>query len=183
MLDNSRKDKPIQVSRVVSAGQQAAFEAFTEADKVKQWYGPKNFTCPVFKSDLRVGGKYLSCMRSPEDKDFWSTGSYKEIIPGKKLVYTDSFSDPKGNILTAYDYGMSGDWPLECEVSITFSGSGDQTTITLVHQGIPPEEQDDCMKGWEECLTKLDAMLSASREPRISYHSNQSSSYNAPSPL
>jgi uncharacterized protein YndB with AHSA1/START domain len=70
MVDNSRKDKPIQVSRVVSAGQQAAFEAFTEADKVKQWYGPKNFTCPVFKTDLRVGGKYLSCMRSPEDKDY-----------------------------------------------------------------------------------------------------------------
>jgi uncharacterized protein YndB with AHSA1/START domain len=186
MIEQGQKNKPIQISRVINAGQQEVYAAFIEAEQVKQWYGPKDFTCPVFKSDLKVGGRYLSCMRSSDDKDYWSTGFYKEIVAEKKLVYTDSFSDAKGNVLTADDYGLSGDWPLECEVTLTFAGSGDRTTVTLVHEGIPEEEQKDCLKSWEESFTKLDALLSKAHEPRLSYLSylsHQATSYNAPSPL
>ena len=32
-------------------------------------------------------------MRSPEGKDYWSTGVYREIVPNERLVTTDSFAD------------------------------------------------------------------------------------------
>ena len=52
-------------------------------------------------------------MRGPDGKEYWSTGTVKEFIPEKKLVVTDHFSDDKGNIKSASEYGMPGDWPKE----------------------------------------------------------------------
>ena len=40
--------------------------------------------------DLRVGGFYLSCMRSPEGKEFPNTGCYLEVVPNERLVFTDA---------------------------------------------------------------------------------------------
>ena len=63
-----------------------------------QWWGPKDFTAPVSKMDLRVGGKYLNCMRSPEGKDYWSTGTYREIVPMERLVSTFEFEGTPGHV-------------------------------------------------------------------------------------
>jgi uncharacterized protein YndB with AHSA1/START domain len=38
---------------------------------VKRWWGPKGFISPEIKIDLRVSGKYLCCMQSPEGQDFY----------------------------------------------------------------------------------------------------------------
>ena len=58
-------------------------------------------------------------MRSPRGEEFWSTGVYREIVPMERIVCTDSFADEKGNIVPASYYGMQGDWPLECLVTVT----------------------------------------------------------------
>jgi uncharacterized protein YndB with AHSA1/START domain len=57
---------------------------------VKRWWGPKGFTAPVCKIDLRVGSKFLYCMRSPDGKDYWNTGVYREIVEPERIVSTDS---------------------------------------------------------------------------------------------
>ena len=75
---------------------------------LKNGGGPKNFTCPTCEIDFKVGGKYLNCMRSPDGKDFWSTGTYQEIVILERIVYTDSFSDEKGNVVPSTYYGMAG---------------------------------------------------------------------------
>jgi len=62
--------------------------------------------------DLRIGGKFLYCMRSPEGKDYWSTGIYREIIP-QEIVFSISFEDEEGNVVPATQYGMSADFQLE----------------------------------------------------------------------
>ena len=58
-----------------------------------------------------AGGKYLWCMRSPEDQDYWGIGIYREIVELERIVYTDAFPDAKGNVVPASHYGMSGDRP------------------------------------------------------------------------
>jgi uncharacterized protein YndB with AHSA1/START domain len=40
-------------------------------------------------------------MRSPEGRDFWSTGVYREIVEPERIVYTHSFADEKGNPVPA----------------------------------------------------------------------------------
>jgi uncharacterized protein YndB with AHSA1/START domain len=66
----------------------------------------------------------------------WSTGVYREIVPMDRIVATDSFADEKGNVVPASYYGMSGEWPLEMLVIVTFKGQDDKTKLTLNYTNI-----------------------------------------------
>jgi uncharacterized protein YndB with AHSA1/START domain len=66
------------------------WKAWTDPERVKRWWGPKGFTAPVCKIDLRVGGKFLYCMRSPDGKDYWNTDVYRDIVERERIVSTDS---------------------------------------------------------------------------------------------
>jgi uncharacterized protein YndB with AHSA1/START domain len=98
-------------------------------------------------------------MRSPDDVDYWSTGVYKEIVPLKKIVCTDSFSNTEGKIISAALYGMSPDYPPEMQITINFEDLNDKTKMTLSHDGIPESDQAMCSQGWNESFDKLAEML------------------------
>jgi uncharacterized protein YndB with AHSA1/START domain len=150
----------IAITRVFDAPRELVWKMWTEPEQMKQWWGPKNFTAPVCRMDLRVGGKYLYCMRSPEGKDYWGTGIYNEIVKPSRLGYTDSFADEKGNVVSASQYEMEGDWPLELHVTVTFEENQGKTKITLQHVGVPPGKMSDmCRAGWNESFDKLDEAL------------------------
>jgi uncharacterized protein YndB with AHSA1/START domain len=148
------------ITRILNAPRELVWRAWTEPAYVMRWWGPKLFTAPVARIDLRVGGKYLNAMRSPEGQDFWSTGTYREIIPGEKIVSTDNFADEQGNIVPASQYGMSGDWPSELLVTVSFEDYGGKTKLILRHEGIPAGEMREMTKaGWNESFDKLETLL------------------------
>jgi len=154
------KANELVIVRTFNAPREAVWQAWTEPERLMRWWGPKGFTAPVCKTDLRVGGKYLYCMRSPEGRDFWSTGLYREIAAPSLLVCSDSFADPDGNVVPATHYGMDPDFPLELQITVTFEGDADITLMTLRHLGIPPGEMSDlCRAGWNESFDKLAASL------------------------
>lgn len=154
-------NKPVRtnelvITRIFDAPGDLVWKAWTDPDEIKKWWGPKNFTAPVSQIDFRVGGRYLYCMRSPEGQDFWSTGTYKEIVPGKRIVATDSFADAEGNVVPATHYGLGADFPLELEVTVTLEEKDGQTKMTLRHVGIPEGEmRDQTSAGWNESFDKL----------------------------
>jgi uncharacterized protein YndB with AHSA1/START domain len=84
------KQKELVITRTFNAPRLLVWKALTYPEWVKKWWGPKGFTAPVAQIDLKVGGKYLYCMRSPDGKDYWSTGEYREIDYPQKLVVTDA---------------------------------------------------------------------------------------------
>jgi len=148
------------ITRIFDAPRDFVWDAFTNCEQVMHWWGPKDFTAPFCKIDLRVGGKYLLSMRAPDGKEYWSTGVYREIIPQERYVATDSFSDPEGNIVPATYYGMSADFPLEMLVTVTFEDYEGQTKLTLKHAGFPSaEDLDGAQTGWNESFDKLDEFL------------------------
>ena len=149
--------REIVITRIFNAPRELVWKAWTEPERVMRWWGPRGFTSPVCKIDLRVGGKYLYCMRSPEGKDYWSTGVYQEIIPPEKIVATDSFADENGNVVPATHYGMSPDFPLTLQVTVTFEEhEGNKTKMTLRHSGTPSGEMSDQTEaGWNESFDKL----------------------------
>jgi uncharacterized protein YndB with AHSA1/START domain len=124
----------------------------------KKWWGPSDYTCTFCKIDLNVGGKYLSNMKNKKGEEMFGTGVYKEIVPKKKLVMTDNFSDEKGNI-TGPPKGMPGDWSKEMVVTIDLQDKNGKTEFSLTHQGLPVEAYEDCIKGWNESLDKLEKNL------------------------
>ncbi len=119
MATETKNKDALIITRTFDAPRDLVWKAWTDPEYYKKWWGPKYFTAPIGKLDLRVGGKYLSCMRGPDGRDYWSTGVYREIIPLEKLVMTDSFADEKGNVVPASHYGMAGEFPLELLVTLT----------------------------------------------------------------
>jgi uncharacterized protein YndB with AHSA1/START domain len=157
--DSSKNEQTEQVliTRIFDAPRGVVFKAWTDCERLTRWWGPKGFTTPFCKIDLRGGGAYHNCMRSPEGKDYWSTGIYRGIVPLKRIVYTDSFADEEGNVVPATHYGMSADYPLEMLVTVTFEEMEGKTKLTLQHVlgSVPASERDMCQQGWSESLDKL----------------------------
>ena len=149
-------EQNLLITRTFDAQRELVWKAWTDPERVKRWWGPKGFTAPFCKIDLRVGGVYLNCMRSPDGKDYWSTGVYREIVKPERIVCTDSFADEKGNVVPATHYGMSADFPLEMLVTVTFEEREGKTKLTLIHVGIPTgADQDGARQGWNESFDKL----------------------------
>jgi uncharacterized protein YndB with AHSA1/START domain len=154
----------VKIVREFNAPVEQVWEAWSSPELMKQWWGPKDFTAPTIKIDFRAGGRYLYAMHGPAgteyDVDMWNTGVYKEIVPNKRIVYLDSFSDADGNPVPPSAYGMT-DLPDQMLVTVEFEAlEGDRTRLTLTHTGAPAGTQADNMTlGWNQSLDKLAASL------------------------
>ncbi len=156
----SKEKKQLIITRLFNAPRALVWKAWTEPGYIKRWWGPKGFISPFARIDLRVGGVYLFCMQSPDGQDFWSTGVYRLVIPEEQIVISDSFADDKGNIVPASHYGMSGDWPKELLITVTFEEQKGRTKLTLKHEGIPPGEMLEMTgTGWNESFDKLEKVF------------------------
>ena len=155
--------KQFTITRTFNAPRGLVFKAWTEAERVKSWWGPKDFTVPFCKVDARPGGMFHYCMRSPEGKDYWGRGIYGEIKAPERLAYTDSFSDEKGNFVAPEKYGMK-DWLPETQVTVTFEEKGGKTRMTL-NGGIPDALAKKQMadQGWNQSFDRLAEYLEKER--------------------
>lgn len=158
-LTQKKNENELTIIRTFNVSRELVWKAWTEPEQVMRWWGPKSFTTPVSKIDLRVGGKYIYCMRSPEGKDFWGTGIFREIVAPERLVMTDSFADENGNVVPATYYGMSPDFPQELLIRVTFEElEGGRTRLTLTYSGIKSmntADKEGMQHGWIESFDKL----------------------------
>ncbi len=161
---NVEKYPLVQLTRKFAAPVDRVWQAWTMPELVKQWWGPENYSCPEAKIDLRKGGKMLLAMKGPDEKIVYSGGTIEELIPETKLVTTDQFMDKDGNVMSAKDYGMPGDWPEDgSRITVEFSSLGtDESQIQIVHEGIPKDMHDDCVDGWSSSIDKLQRLVERS---------------------
>jgi uncharacterized protein YndB with AHSA1/START domain len=153
-------ERELVITRVLDAPRSLVFKAWTEPEHFVRWWGPKGFTTPFCKMDVRPGGVLYYCMRSPEGRDFWAQGVYREIVPPERIVFTDTFADEDGNPVEPAHYGMSPDWPFETLVTVTFAEHQGKTKLTLQHS-VPESlaESTGAAQGWSESLDRLAAEL------------------------
>jgi uncharacterized protein YndB with AHSA1/START domain len=96
-LSTHVEEQEFSVERHFTAPRTLMFQVFTQPEHLKRWWAPQPYTLPVCTIDLRPGGIWHYCMRSPEDQDHWARSVYNEIIPPEKLVYTTTFADEHAN--------------------------------------------------------------------------------------
>jgi uncharacterized protein YndB with AHSA1/START domain len=84
------------ITRVFKAPRELVFAAWTRPEHLAHWSGPRGFTTPHHAMDLREGGRYRACLRSPEGVDHWVGGTYLEIQPPARLVMTHAWEDEGG---------------------------------------------------------------------------------------
>jgi uncharacterized protein YndB with AHSA1/START domain len=163
-------EQEIVITRVLDAPRELVWKAWTEPDRLMRWWGPNGYSSPAAKIDLRVGGDYLYCMRTPEGNDTWSGGTFREIVPMARIVATDHFADEQGNRIPASTYGLEGDWPDDLLVTVTFEDLGGKTKLTLRHAGFPAGDMPGmATEGWNQSLDKLaESLADADREIVIS---------------
>ena len=154
-------EQVVLITREFDAPPESVWKAWTDCDRLMGWWGPKDFTTPTCKINLRPGGQFQNCMRSPEGRDYCSKSIYREVIPLDRMVFTDSFADEQGNIVPATHYGMSAEYPVEMLVSVTFEEIDGETKLSLQHKlgPVPASERDLCEQGWSESLDKLASYL------------------------
>src|SRR5688572_18916685 len=138
MSDNTISKNAIVIERVFDAPVELVWKMWTEPEHFKHWYGPEGFTVSMSEMDFRVGGKRFMCMEKPEpdgSMKIWLMGEFTEIVPNKRLAYTDIPADENGNAAHPSTYGM--DVPLITTVTVLLEAVGERTKMTLTHAGLP----------------------------------------------
>lgn len=149
----------VYVERTVSAPVERVWKLWNDPEAIKKWWGPKDYTAPFIKNDLREGGAYLFSMRSQKGEVFWNTGSYKEVVPNTKIVSTMSFSDENGKAIPGSEVRVPGNWPDEVTVTVEFKDANGKTTITITEVGIPLIMKFFGTLGWQQQLDKFEILL------------------------
>jgi uncharacterized protein YndB with AHSA1/START domain len=86
----------MELTRLIRAPRSLVWQAWTEVDKLQQWWGPRHFTNPRCEIDLRVGGAIRIDMRAPDGIVFPMSGEYEQIVPPERLVFLTSALDEQG---------------------------------------------------------------------------------------
>ena len=144
----------VVIERTFNAAVDLIWQMWTDPEHFKKWYGPKGFTVPVAEMDLRVGGKRLVCMTSPDGSmKMWTTGEYVEIVPNVRLVYTERPSDENGNEVSPSAMGMPEGYPTKTEVTVLLEDVDGRTKMVMTHAGVPADS--GAGGGWNQAFDKL----------------------------
>ncbi len=145
MAADTTTSKEFDISRTFDAPRSLVWKAFTEADSLAQWWGPKGFKMGDIKLDLRPGGVFHYCMRSPDGMEMWGKFTYREINPQESMVFVNSFSDAAGGITRNPFIAI---WPLEVLNHLSLEEHEGKTTVTL--RGGPINASEEEMKAFEQ---------------------------------
>ena len=152
MSESNNSQDACVVERIFDAPVNVIWQMWTEPEHFKNWYGPRGFTVPVAEMDVRIGGKHLFGMASPDGTmKMWSTGEYTQIVPNERLVYTDSMCDEHGNVVSPSEMGMPEGYPETTEVTVLLEDLGGRTKMTLTHAGVPANASG----GWAQAFEKM----------------------------
>lgn len=157
LVSGNTGTRELVVTRVFDAPVEEVWRAWTEANYVKQWWGPDGFTCPVARMDVREGGTSLVCMSSPEFGEHYSLWTYETIVPGERIEYIHNLADAKGNRREPSDVGMPADFPQDIRNVVTLQAKGaNRTELTVTEQGAYTEQWLELSRtGLEQCLDKM----------------------------
>ena len=153
------------ISRTFDAPRALVFQAFAEAERLAQWWGPRGFEIHVSKLEFRPGGVFHYRMAGPNGHEMWGRLLYREIVPPERIVFVNSFSDPDGNLARG---PFSPTPPREILLTVSLEERDARTTLTL--RGVPinatAEERatfesmlDSMQQGFGSALDQLAAHL------------------------
>ena len=116
---------PFIITRTFDAPRERVIAAWTKADRLPHWWGPKGARATVKALDVRAGGRFHYSLRMPDGSALWGKWAFTEVALPDRLVYLSSFSDE--NFGTTR-HPMAPVWPLEILTTVTFTEKDGRTT-------------------------------------------------------
>ncbi len=147
-------------TRTFDASVETAWRAWTESEEVKKWWGPRGFSAPVARMDVKEGGTSLLCMRAPKEfggQDFYNTWTYTTVVPHERLEFDLRFSDESGRAVDPATLQVPPGIPPIVHHVLTFRQvAPGKTEIRLVESGYTSTAPHEMSKaGMEQCLDKM----------------------------
>jgi uncharacterized protein YndB with AHSA1/START domain len=143
-----RREHTVRATRLYDAPRERVFAAWTHAEHLAHWFGPRGFAIHSCEADARPGGVFRLCMRSPEGADYWVRGTYREVVAPERLVVHCTADD------------ASGVPRLEEVITVSLASEGAKTRLTLHATAAGTGPQAAAMlrgmeQGWSETLERL----------------------------
>jgi len=147
-IKTDSRPKPLVIARTFPAPRDLVFKAWSSAEHMKRWFSPDGYTVPEAEIDFKPGGVCAICMRSPEGQDFWSRGTYIEISPPDRLVFTSGVV-------------VDGSTKFTAHTTVTFEDDGAGTRMTVRQTYDILDEAfwsavEGAPEGWRTTLDKLE---------------------------
>ena len=100
-------DRELMVTRTFNAPARLVFEAWTRPELFTQWWLPKSMGMALrsCEMDVRVGGQYRLVF---EPDGFAFFGTYREVTPPSRLVWTNEEGGEGGSVTTVTFEEKSG---------------------------------------------------------------------------
>ena len=141
----------IRLKRTFTASPERVFDAWTNPAKLTKWFGvaaPDQLPTKIITVDVRVGGRYEVLITSPTGKEYRMRGTYREVRPPEKLVFTWSWEggDFQDSVVT---------------IELRRLGQSNFTELSITHELLPESQREGHTKGWIGCFDTLEAVLKA----------------------
>jgi uncharacterized protein YndB with AHSA1/START domain len=152
-MTNDATDRKLVLTRLIDAPREKLYRAWTEAALLQQWFAPAPWTTTHAELDVRPGGTNTIVMRSPDGNDMPCSGVYLEVVPNRRLVFTDAYT---------------GAWQPSQKpfmtVIVTFEDEAGKTRYTarVRHWTVADREAHEKMgfhQGWGQCADQLAALV------------------------
>jgi uncharacterized protein YndB with AHSA1/START domain len=145
-------ERTITITRVYDTPRDLVWKAWTDAAMMAQWFGPRGFTSSVPELDVRVGGALRIVMHGPDGNDYPMKGTFREVKPPARLVFSNIAIDRDGNHL------------LEGETTVILEAQGGKTKLTLKAYAkgmvpLAPQMLAGMEAGWSQSFDKLGELL------------------------
>ena len=135
----------LTLKRRIKAPPAKVYQAWTEPEKIVQWFGPDSGKVVSAETDLRVGGRYRVVFHTEDGEQHDVSGEYSEVVANERLAFTWRWRTMPER---------------ESRVTLTFKGNGEVTLLTLLHEQFFDEAaRDGHQQGWSGALDKLERLF------------------------
>ncbi len=162
MSDPNDQRNDVVIERSLAAPIATVWQMWTVAEHFASWYGPPGAVISVSTFEVAVGGSRLlnMTMATPEgEMAMWFTGTFTEVNPVTRLVYTDVMCDESGTPTSPETMGMPAGTDMSTTVVVELAEHGESTQMTMTHIGVPADSPG--AQGWATAIDKLEAALAA----------------------
>ena len=141
---------PLKISRVLHARRETVFKAWSAAEHIKSWFSPETYTVSDAKIEMRPGGPFEVCMRSPTGEEHWTRGNFVEVTPHSRLVIDMRVADNAGKpLFRAYTEIDFAEAPCGTQMDVV-------QTYTFVDPSVAAPMVAGAPEGWRTTLDKLE---------------------------
>lgn len=150
-----KENSTIHVKREYNASLPLVWQAWTTAELLDQWWGPKPWRAETKTMDFREGGYWLYAMVGPEGERHWGRLDYISIVKERSFTGKDGFCDEQGTFNPAFPQNL---W----ETGFSETGFSVMVSITLTFDKLADLEQTIAMgfrDGFTLGLNQLDELM------------------------